>query len=150
MPYVYCAKVVPFTSPKPLEPPPEEVRGATVLVVDDERVWRMILETDLRLLGYKVALAQDGDEALERLESDQPQIAIVDLMLPEPMDGRAVLAELRSRGVRLPVILYTAYPDARSDAHDPNLVGCLSKAADRADLYALLPPAISRSRAGSS
>jgi CheY-like chemotaxis protein len=133
---------VPFTPPKPLEPPPEDLRGATVLVVDDERVWRVILETDLRMLGYRVAVAQDGHEALSRVTDHHPEAAIIDLMLPEPMDGISLLSELRARGNAIPVIFYTAQTDFPPEAPDPQVLAYLSKAADRADLYALLPAAI--------
>ena len=47
---------LPFTAPKPISPAPADLHGARVLVVDDERSWRVILETDLRMLGYKVTL----------------------------------------------------------------------------------------------
>jgi CheY-like chemotaxis protein len=137
---------VPFTPPKPIAPTPEDLRGSTVLVVDDERAWRVILETDLRMLGYKVSMAEDADEALERAQADTPEVAIIDLMLPEPMDGWGLLNELRSRGQHVPVIFYTAYPVFPSGTDDPDVVGYMSKAVDRADLYALLPPAIRRSR----
>jgi CheY-like chemotaxis protein len=143
---VYCAKAVPFTSPKPLHPPPQELVGTTILVVDDERAWRVILETDLRLLGYRVSLAQDALEALERAREDRPQVAIVDLMLPEPLDGWALLAELRAQRTPMPVIFYTAYPVFPSRGDDPDVVGYMSKADDRADLYALLPDAIRKTK----
>ncbi len=106
---------MPFTPPKPIAPTPEDLRGSTVLVVDDERAWRV-------------------------------EVAIIDLMLPEPMDGWGLLTELRARGQKLPVIFYTAYPVFPSGTDDPDVVGYMSKAVDRADLYALLPPAIRRSR----
>ena len=115
-------------------------------MVDDERAWRVILETDLRMLGYKVSVAQDALEALERSKQDDPEIAIIDLMLPEPMDGWGLLSELRSRGVVIPVIFYSAYPVFSSGREDPDVVAYMSKAVDRADLYALLPPAIRMSR----
>jgi CheY-like chemotaxis protein len=137
---------VPLTPPKPLAPPPPELLGSTVLVVDDERVWRVILETDLRLLGYRVSLAQDAAEALERAREDGPRVAIVDLMLPEPTDGWALLRELRRQGTAVPVIFYTAYPKFPRTTGDPDVVCCMSKAEDRADLYALLPDAIRRTR----
>jgi CheY-like chemotaxis protein len=137
---------VPFTAPKPLEPPPEDLRGATVLIVDDERVWRVILETDLRMLGYRVAVAQDGREALLRAAQHAPEVAIVDLMLPEPMDGMSLLAELKARSPILPVIFYTAQTDFPAQPDDPLVVAYLSKAADRADLYSLLPEAIRSAR----
>ena len=137
---------MPFTSPKPLHPPPAELLGSTVLVVDDERAWRVILETDLRLLGYRVSMAQDAPEALTLARRDLPEVAIVDLMLPEPMDGWALLAELRSQGTPMPVIFYTAYPAFPSRAEDPDVVAYMSKADDRADLYELLPGAIRQSK----
>jgi CheY-like chemotaxis protein len=135
---------VSFTPPKPLEPPPSEVAGATVLVVDDERVWRVILETDLRMLGYRVSLAEDADEALSRARQDRPQVAIIDLMLPEPFDGQALLSALRAQGTPMPVLFYTAYPVFPGEPQDPDVVAYVSKADDRADLYALLPEAIRR------
>ena len=137
---------MPFTPPKPIEPPPEDLKGSTVLVVDDERAWRVILETDLRMLGYTVSVAQDASEALDRAREDEPEVAIIDLMLPEPMDGWALLSELRSQGLPIPVIFYTAYPVFPSGTEDPDVIGYMSKAVDRADLYALLPPAIRRTR----
>jgi len=146
-PPIYCAtNPLPFTPPKPIAPTPDDLRGSTILVVDDERAWRVILETDLRMLGYKVAMAEDADQALEKAKSDGPEVAIIDLMLPEPMDGWGLLNELRARGQKLPVIFYTAYPVFPSGTDDPDVVGYMSKAVDRADLYALLPPAIRRSR----
>jgi DNA-binding response OmpR family regulator len=114
--------------------------------VDDERAWRVILETDLRMLGYRVSMAEDADQALERAQADAPEVAIIDLMLPEPMDGWGLLNEFRSRGQTVPVIFYTAYPVFPSGTDDPDVVGYMSKAVDRADLYALIPPAIRRSR----
>jgi CheY-like chemotaxis protein len=144
---IYCAtRPLPFTPPKPIAPTPEDLRGSTILVVDDERAWRVILETDLRMLGYKVSMAEDADQALEKAKSDNPEVAIIDLMLPEPMDGWGLLNELRARGQKVPVIFYTAYPVFPSGTDDPDVVGYMSKAVDRADLYALLPPAIRRSR----
>jgi CheY-like chemotaxis protein len=133
---------LPFTPPKPLDPAPREVAGSTVLVVDDERAWRLILETDLRMLGYRVSLAQDGVEALDKARRDRPHVAIVDLMLPEPMDGSLLPSELRAQGTPLPVIFFTAYPVFSPTSDDPDVIGYLSKAEDRADLYAMLPGAI--------
>src|ERR1700682_3783300 len=63
---------VPFTPPKPIAPTPEELRGSTVLVVDDERAWRVILETDLRMLGYKGSMAGGAPQALGRGPAAQP------------------------------------------------------------------------------
>jgi CheY-like chemotaxis protein len=141
-PLLYCARAVPFTQPKPLQPPPPEVAGALVLVVDDEQIWRSILEMDLRMLGYEVALATDAEDAL-RLAQERPcDLAIIDLMLPEPVDGRMLVNNLRNAGLSFPVIFYTAYPVPPPQHDPPQVVGYLSKAVDRADLYGLIPPSI--------
>src|SRR5436190_10854421 len=101
---------MPFTPPKPIAPTPEEMRGATVLVVDDERAWRVILEPDLKMLGYRVSMAEDADQALVRAQADKPEVAIIDLLLPEPMDGWGLLYELPARGQNVPGIFSTADP----------------------------------------
>src|SRR2546430_12461746 len=113
--------------------------------VGDERAWQVILETDLRMLGYRPLLAADGREALEQSVKHDPGVAIVDLMLPGP-DGWRLLAELRARGISVPTIFYSAYPMGRAENQHPDVVACISKAADRADLYALLPAAIRRNK----
>src|SRR5712692_11620647 len=87
-------RLVPFTAPKPISPAPDDLRGARVLVVDDERSWRVILETDLRMIGYKVSMAEDADQALEGAGEERPEVAIIDLMLPERMDGWGLLNAL--------------------------------------------------------
>ena len=70
----------------------------------------------------------------------------MDLMLPEPTDGWALLGELRSQGTPMPVIFYTAYPVFPTRGEDPDVIGFMSKANDRADLYALLPDAIRKTK----
>jgi CheY-like chemotaxis protein len=122
---------------------PADVNGAVVLVVDDDRAWRLVLETDLRILGYSPLLAADSVEALDRSADQEPDAAIVDLMLPET-DGLALVSELRARGRSLPTIFYSAYPISRTENQHPDVVACVSKAAAKADLYTLLPEAIRR------
>src|SRR5438034_10727721 len=77
LPRIYCARIpVPFTPPKPIAPTPEELRGSTVLVVDDERAWRVILETDLKMLGYRGSIAEAGDPARVRAVAGQREVAV--------------------------------------------------------------------------
>ena len=88
---------MPFTPPKPIAPTPDDMRGSTVLVVDDERAWRVILETDLKMLGYKVSMAEDADQALIRAQADEPEVAITRVDPAVLERQRARLAELRGR-----------------------------------------------------
>lgn len=126
-------------APRRLEPAPDDVRGATVLVVDDERAWRAVLETDLNLLGYRVMTAADAQEALDRTAAEQPQLAIIDLMLPEPVDGPELVRRLRARGDRTPVVFYSARGSVSQIEDGPDAPSCFSKGADRADLYGAIP-----------
>lgn len=136
---------MPFSQPKPLQPPPPEAVGATILIVDDEAAWQTILATDLQMLGYQVQVAGDADEALAKAERGA-DVAIVDLMLPEPVDGRALLRMFRERGLTFPIIFYTAYPVFPQEDDEPGIAGYLSKSVDRADLYALIPSAVLQHR----
>ena len=79
-----------------------------ILVVDDERAVRESLRRALELEGYEIELAEDGREALERLEAEsQPDALILDVLMPG-VDGLEVCRRLRRAGSTLPVLMLTA------------------------------------------
>jgi two-component system response regulator MprA len=80
-----------------------------ILVVDDDAAVRESLGRALRLEGYEVELANDGAEALERLEAngDDPDLVVLDVLMPN-VDGLEVCRRLRRAGSRLPVLMLTA------------------------------------------
>jgi two-component system response regulator MprA len=79
-----------------------------ILVVDDERAVRESLRRALELEGYEIELAEDGREALERLEAEsQPDVLVLDVLMPG-VDGLEVCRRLRRAGSRLPVLMLTA------------------------------------------
>jgi two-component system, OmpR family, response regulator MprA len=79
-----------------------------ILVVDDERAVRESLRRALELEGYEIELAEDGAQALERLESDpEPDAMVLDVLMPR-MDGLEVSRALRRSGSRLPILMLTA------------------------------------------
>src|SRR6185369_1581333 len=80
-----------------------------VLVVDDEASIRRILETRLKLAGYNVETAADGQEALDQFNQFQPDLVILDVMLPK-MDGYEVCREIRKTS-DTPIIMLTAVAD---------------------------------------
>lgn len=80
-----------------------------VLVVDDEAAIRRILLTRLELAGYVVATAADGQEALEQFNAFQPDLVILDVMLPK-LDGYEVCREIR-KSSDTPIIMLTAVAD---------------------------------------
>ena len=78
----------------------------TVLVVDDEPTIREIVVTYLQRDGYRTLEAADGDRARQLLESESPDLVVLDLMLPGT-DGLELCRWIRS-GSQLPVIMLTA------------------------------------------
>ena len=78
----------------------------TILVVDDEKPIADILQFNLIKEGYKVICAYDGDEALEKVEEEQPDLMLLDIMLPK-RDGMEVCREVRKK-YDFPIIMLTA------------------------------------------
>lgn len=83
---------------------------AKLLVVDDEPNIRELLSTSLRFAGFDVVAAANGREALEAVEREQPDLAVLDVMLPD-MDGFTVTRRLRAAGRHFPVLFLTARDD---------------------------------------
>ncbi|TWA74250.1 response regulator receiver domain-containing protein [Azospirillum brasilense] len=79
-----------------------------VLVAEDEALAAMALEDFLSRKGYRVTLAQDGQEGLERYSADPADLVITDLRMPR-MDGRALIRELRTRAAGLPILVMTGF-----------------------------------------
>jgi two-component system, OmpR family, response regulator MprA len=78
------------------------------MVVDDERAVRESLRRALELEGYEIDLAEDGEEALRRLQSGgEPDAVILDVLMPG-VDGLEVCRRIRAQGSRLPVLMLTA------------------------------------------
>ncbi len=82
------------------------MRPKTVLVVDDERRYRDLLEMNLVRRGYRVLQARDGLGALNLAEAEAPDLIVLDLMLPD-MDGYEVCRRLRAHST-VPIIMLTA------------------------------------------
>ena len=84
-----------------------------VLVVDDEPNIRELVEVALKFHGCAVAVSATGKDALHQAETYEPDLMILDVMLPD-MDGFEVCRTLRSEGNDVPVIFLTAR-DTTSD-----------------------------------
>ncbi len=80
-----------------------------ILVVDDEVSIRRILETRLSMIGYAVVTAGDGEEALDIYKKEQPNLIILDIMMPK-LDGYGVCQEIRKES-DIPIIMLTALGD---------------------------------------
>jgi chemosensory pili system protein ChpA (sensor histidine kinase/response regulator) len=88
---------------------------SSILLVEDDEAIRFTLEMILRQEGYKVVIARDGEEALEKLRSLRlPALVLLDLTMPR-VDGWTVLKQMREdeRLAPVPVIVTSAVADPR-------------------------------------
>jgi two-component system, OmpR family, response regulator RpaB len=84
-------------------------RKKKILIVDDEAMIRRILSTRLTMVGYDVAVACDGAEALEVFTEEKPDLVVLDVMMPK-LNGLEVCQELR-KTTGVPIIMLTALGD---------------------------------------
>lgn len=84
--------------------------GKKVLIVDDEKAIVEILQYNLEKNEFETLVAYDGNEALELARKEDPDIILLDIMLPG-MDGFGVCKALREEGNNVPIIMLTARED---------------------------------------
>jgi len=77
-----------------------------ILVVDDEQLYRHLLRVNLEAEGYKVITATNGEEALEMMSSGQPDMVLLDVMMPT-LDGFSTCERIRQFS-NVPIIMLTA------------------------------------------
>ena len=84
-----------------------------ILVIEDEPPLRRLLRTSLRAEGFEVTEAETAEKALALIASIKPDVAILDLGLPD-MDGLDLIRSVRGNGIRLPVIVLSSRAGERS------------------------------------
>ena len=84
------------------------MKPAKILVVDDELNMRLVLKAMLKKEGYEVAMAADGQEALQILKEEKIAVVATDLKMPR-LDGMGLLHRIMQDDPSLPVIILTAY-----------------------------------------
>ena len=89
--------------------------SASILVVDDDQINRMVLAHDLEQEGHRVTAVEDGGSALEALRDGRFDVVLLDVLMPE-MDGYETLAQIeRNEKLRhVPVIMVSALEDIES------------------------------------
>lgn len=118
-------------------------KGLKVLVVEDERDMAAAFARLLRRMGCHPLITLSGEEALEVLEREEPDLVLTDLRLPS-MDGMAVLRHARRGPRKIPVILVTAYtsPASRRKALEEGAAVYLPKPFSAAELEAAVARAV--------
>jgi two-component system response regulator MprA len=83
-------------------------KSPTVLVVDDDPNLLRMLRRGLVLAGYDVQALEDGESALRVVRDSPPDLIVLDVMLPEPLDGLEVARRVRAAGADVPILMLTA------------------------------------------
>jgi CheY-like chemotaxis protein len=112
-----------------------------VLVVDDSTVIRDLIAVNLELEGFDVTVAGDGEEALERVAEQRPDVITLDVVMPR-LDGFETATRLRADPTYadIPIVLVTARAAAADLARGEELGvdGYLTKPFEPAELVALV------------
>ena len=90
--------------------------GKQILIVEDEVVFRSLLENYLYALGAELLVASDGLDAIETLRFNQPDLLICDLEMPR-MNGIKLVEHLRTRGNQVPILVISATEQMSDIAH---------------------------------
>jgi DNA-binding response OmpR family regulator len=98
------------------------MKQTTILVVDDDPSIRKFVRANLEARDYSVLLAADGDEALQIVEKDLPDLIILDIMMPK-IDGFEVCRQIREWS-KIPIIMLSAREN------ETDKVRCLDCGAD--------------------
>lgn len=92
----------------------EAKRKKKILVVDDEENIRLLYKEELEDEGYQVVLAANAEEAMDKINREQPDLITLDIKMPG-MDGIEFLRKLKEEKRSVPVILCSAYGSYKQD-----------------------------------
>jgi DNA-binding response OmpR family regulator len=87
---------------------------ARILIIEDDPNLCLLYRTQFTEDGHQVETAEDAAGALAAIDQRPPDLIVLDIRM-KPVDGLEILAEIRERHHRLPVVINTAYPAFKSD-----------------------------------
>ncbi len=82
----------------------------TILVIDDDMTALDIVDFLFEDEGFKVVRRADGISALDCVEENNPDIILIDLMMPK-MSGQECIKATREKGIKIPIVAFTAIED---------------------------------------
>lgn len=75
-----------------------------ILIIEDEKILSDVLKSKLEKEGYEVAVAVDGDEGLNKLKLEKPDLALLDIVMPK-VNGYEVLEKIQEEKINIPIIV---------------------------------------------
>lgn len=81
-----------------------EKTNKKILIVEDEDALSSVLEAKLSMEGFKVSLAGNGEEGLDKIKTERPDLILLDIVMPK-MNGYEVLESMAKSGIKIPVII---------------------------------------------
>jgi two-component system alkaline phosphatase synthesis response regulator PhoP len=110
------------------------VRQAKILVVDDDTVFVKATKAVLESKNYQVSTAFDGDEGLQKVREEKPDLIILDIIMPTK-DGFTVCEELKGdpQLSKIPVIILTSFAEKGKETNIPTSAGLSLEAEDYID-----------------
>lgn len=87
---------------------------AKLLIVEDEKHQRELYAMEFEDEGYEVDQASNGKEAVDMVKANKYDLVIMDIRMPE-MDGIEALGKILSRDKKIPIVIYTAYSNYKSN-----------------------------------
>ena len=118
----------------------------TILLVEDNALQRQLYREELEREGYRVEIALDGDNALAKVDKCQPDLVVLDVMLPN-RDGIETMKQLLGDYPDLPIILNSAYAHYKSNFISWGAQAYLIKSSDTSELLTEVNRVMAQSRA---
>ena len=86
----------------------------TILVADDDKNLRRLYKAELEAEGYRIMLAENGLQATDIIERENPDVVVMDIRMPE-VNGLEAMAKILKKNRRVPIILNSAYSYFQDD-----------------------------------
>jgi two-component system nitrogen regulation response regulator NtrX len=118
-----------------------------ILIIDDDASVRTVLKRILEGAGYAVREAGDAFQALDLMDTQPPDAALLDIKMPG-MDGLGLMENLRQRGLETPIVVLTGHGDEFTSKQclDAGAAAYLTKPPDRANLLLAVKGAVAQGR----
>jgi two-component system response regulator (stage 0 sporulation protein F) len=79
-----------------------------ILIIEDEKNLRILYQQDLKRDGYEVVTAANAADGLEKVETEKPDLVVMDIRMPG-MDGLEAMSRLLDKHPKMPIVLNSAY-----------------------------------------